>query len=283
MSAGRGGPHRDGTAPVDLSLQAVSLTRGERTVLSGIDWEVRRPERWVVLGRNGTGKTSLVQIASLSLHPSSGTVEVLGERLGRTDVRALRTRIGLSSAALAQSLRPGLEARDVVMTALHGALEPWWHDYSADDRERAELLLSSLDADHLAAQAFGTLSSGERQRVLLARTLMRRPELLLLDEPTAGLDLGGREELVSSLAALAADPQAPPTVLVTHHVEEIPPGYTHALLLAEGAVQAAGPLEEVVVAEELSRCFGVELELHRDAATGRFTARARQPPPADGS
>ncbi len=273
MSAEVGAAGSEAT-PVALSLQGVSLRRGERAVLSGVDWEVLHPQRWVVLGRNGTGKTSLVQIASLNLHPSDGEVEVLGERLGRTDVRSLRARIGLSSAAVAQSLRPGLASRDVVMTALHGALEPWWHDYSDDDRERAEVLLATLEADHLAAQAFGTLSSGERQRVLLARTLMRGPELLLLDEPTAGLDLGGREELVSSLATLAADPETPPTVLVTHHVEEIPPGYTHALLLTGGTVQAAGPLEDVIVADELSKCFGLELALDRDQETGRFTARA---------
>lgn len=257
-----------------LALDGVGLRYDGRDVLTAIDWTVREGERWVVLGRNGAGKTSLVQIASLRLHPSSGTVDVLGERLGKTDVRALRTRIGLSSAALAQSLRGGLTARDAVMTGRYAALEPWWHSYDDHDRADAQALLDSLEVGHLAGQAFGTLSSGERQRVLLARTLMSAPQLLLLDEPTAGLDLGGREELVASLATLAGEASTPPTVLVTHHVEEIPPGYTHALLLREGGIQAAGPLEDVIVADELSKCFGLELVLDRDPGTGRFTARA---------
>jgi len=167
-----------------------------------------------------------MRIASLYLHPTSGTVQVLGETLGRTDIRRLRKRVGVSSAGLASMVRPGLCARDVVMTAMHAALEPWWHDYTDEDRERALGHLAQLGISHLGAQSFGSLSSGERQRVLIARTLMAEPGLLLLDEPNAGLDLGGREELVSSLDALASDPSAPPLVLVTHHVEEIPPHAT---------------------------------------------------------
>lgn len=246
-----------------LALRDVRLVRDGRAILDGISWDVQRGERWVVLGRNGSGKTSVVRIASLYLHPSSGEVEVLGEVLGRTDVRRLRPRIGLASSSLAAQLRPQLTATEVVMTARYGALEPWWHQYSADDRARAVALLEQLHVGHLADRTVGTLSSGEQQRTLLARTLMTDPGLVLLDEPTAGLDLGGREELVSSLAALACDPTAPPVVLVTHHVDEIPPGFTHVLLLREGRVHAAGPVATTLTSEQLTSCFGLPLVLER--------------------
>jgi iron complex transport system ATP-binding protein len=257
---------------VVLALRGVRLVAGEREILTDIGWEVREGERWVVLGRNGSGKTSLVRIASLYLHPSAGEVEVLGERLGHTDVRRLRTRIGLASSAMADQLRAGLVALDVVMTAKHAALEPWWHRYDDADRTRAAALLGRLGVGGLAERTFGTLSSGERQRVLLARTLMTEPGLVLLDEPTAGLDLTGREELVAALAALAADPASPPTVLVTHHVDEIPPGFTHALLLREGRILAAGPLRSTLTSANLSRCFDLSLRL--EERDGRFSAWA---------
>jgi len=256
-----------------LSLRDVSLVRDDRTILDRITWQVRPGERWIVLGRNGCGKTTLLRIASLYLHPSSGTVTVLGEMLGHTDVRTLRTRIGVASAAFADQLRPGLTARDVVMTAKYAALEPWWHTYDDADRDRAVELLGRLHVAHLAPQTFATLSSGERQRVQLARTLMTDPGLLLLDEPTAGLDIVGREELVRALADLAHDADAPPMVLVTHHVEEIPVGFTHVLLLKEGRVFAAGPIEDVLDADQLSACFDLPLVL--DRLDGRWYARAR--------
>jgi iron complex transport system ATP-binding protein len=246
-----------------LSLRGVRLVRDERVILDSIDWDVQPGERWVVLGRNGSGKTSIVRIASLYLHPSAGTVDVLGERLGRSDVRVLRRRIGLASAALARELRPDLRALDVVMTAKNAALEPWWHRYDDDDRARA---LAQLDRFGIAAYAdrtFGTLSSGEQQRTLLARTLMTEPGLVLLDEPTAGLDLAGREELVESLTLLARDDAAPPMVLVTHHVDEIPPGFTHVLLLRAGRIHAAGPIESTLTADALSGCFEMALVLER--------------------
>jgi iron complex transport system ATP-binding protein len=246
-----------------LEMRGVGLVRDGRALLADVDWCVRPGERWVVLGRNGSGKTSLVRIASLYLHPSSGEVFVLGERLGRTDVRMLRTRIGLASSALAAQLRPELRALDVVRTARHAALEPWWHRYDAEDDERAMRCLERVGAGALAHRLLGTLSSGEQQRVLLARTLVNEPGLLLLDEPTAGLDLGGREELVASLAALARDAGAPATVQVTHHVDEIPPGFTHVLLLKEGRVLAAGPLDETLTADALGTCFGLPLQLER--------------------
>ena len=251
------------TAGVALALRDVSLVRDGRAILDRVTWTVREHERWVVLGRNGSGKTSLIRLASLYLHPSSGEVEVLGQLLGRTDVRELRKRIGVASSSFAQQLRPQLTALEVVMTAKHAALEPWWHRYDDTDREHARAQLERLGAAALAERELGTLSSGEQQRVLLARTLMTSPGLVLLDEPTAGLDLGGREELVASLAALAGDAAAPPVVQVTHHVDEIPPGFTHALLIRNGRVLAAGPLEATLTADALSTCFELPLVLER--------------------
>jgi iron complex transport system ATP-binding protein len=256
-----------------LALESVSVRRDERLILDQVDWTVRRGQRWVVLGRNGSGKTTLIRLASLYLHPSSGTVRVLGQTLGRTDVRTLRTRIGLASPSLADQLRRELTPVEIVMSAKYAALEPWWHTYEQADRDRAVELLGRLGCARLAEARFGILSSGERQRVLLARTLMTEPGLLLLDEPTAGLDLGGREELVSTLADLARDPATPPTVLVTHHLEEIPPGFTHVLLLTAGRVVGAGPLDEVLTAPALSACFGIDLDV--DRVDDRWSARAR--------
>ncbi len=256
-----------------LVLDGVRRTTGGTVILDGVDWRIDPGQHWVVLGPNGSGKSTLLRVAGLHLHPSSGRVEVLGHTLGRTDVRRLRTRIGYAAAALADAIRPGLAASDVVMTARHGALEPWWHDYDDDDCARARDLLKRLGVEPRADHPFGTLSSGERQRVLLARTLMTDPDLLLLDEPTAGLDLGGREDLVASLADLAADPTTPPMVLVTHHVEEIPPGFTHGLLLADGRTQACGPLDEVLTERSLADTYGLDLAL--DHTDGRWSVRVR--------
>jgi iron complex transport system ATP-binding protein len=255
-----------------LRLGGVGVTRDGHHLLGRVDWQVGGDERWAVLGPNGSGKSTLIRIAALQLHPSRGEVEVLGERLGRTDVRALRRRVGYAAAALADQLRPTITARDVAMTARNAALEPWWHTY--DDADRAEALdrLDRLGIGELAEREFGTLSSGERQRVLVARTLMGDVGLVLLDEPSAGLDVGGREWLVAGLDALAADPVMPAIVLVTHHVEEIPPAFTHALLLRDGGVLAAGPIEETLTAASLSTTFGLALELDRRG--GRWSARS---------
>ncbi len=258
-----------------LAFTGVELVRAGRTILDRIDWSVAAGERWVILGRNGSGKTTLVRIGAGRIHPSGGRVEVLGSVLGRVDLRRLRPRIGYASAALAKELRPGVAALDVVLTAKHGALEAWWHRYDDADRARAHGLLDQLGVGYLAGQELVTLSSGEAQRVLLARTLMSDPGLVLLDEPTAGLDLGGREELVAGLAALASDPGAPPLVLVTHHLDEIPPGFTHALLLRAGRVHAAGPLAEVLTAETLSSCFDLPLQIERRG--DRWSAWASAP------
>jgi iron complex transport system ATP-binding protein len=256
-----------------LELSNVGLVRGERVILDAVNWSVSERERWIVLGANGSGKTSLIRIASLYLHPSSGQVEVLGERLGHVDVRRHRRRIGVVSASFADLLRPGLTATEIVMTAKFAALEPWWHVYEDADRARAVELLDRFGCAALAEHPFATLSSGERQRVQLARTLMTDPGLLLLDEPTAGLDLGGREDLVRRLGGLAADPATPATVLVTHHVDEIPPGYGHVLLLRDGRVTAAGPLDDVLTSAALSECFGISVTLERRG--DRFSAFAR--------
>jgi len=254
-----------------LCAAGVSLVLDGARILDGIEWTVRGDERWVVLGANGAGKTSLLRIAALYQHPSSGTIEVLGQRLCRTDVRTLRERIAFSSPALAARLEPSMNATEVVMTARYAALAPWWHRYTDADRARAHELLREWRCAALASHAFTTLSAGERQRVLLARMLMNEPGLALLDEPTAGLDIGGREELVADLATWARDRARPALVLVTHHLEEIPPGFTHALVLEKGKTLASGPLSETVTSKVLSEAFGLQLRVHeRD---GRYTAR----------
>jgi iron complex transport system ATP-binding protein len=249
--------------PAALSLRDVTLVREGRAILDTVTWTVGASERWVVLGRNGCGKSTLMKIASLYLHPSSGEVDVLGETLGRTDVRSLRKRIGVASSGMADQLRSDLIAADVVMTAKNAALETWWHTYDDADRQRARDCLERMEIGRLADRSFATLSSGEKQRVLLARTLMPEPGLLLLDEPTAGLDLAGREDLVRTLGVLAVGVDTPATVLVTHHVEEIPEGFTHVLMLREGRVLSAGTLDDVLTEANLSECFEMPLGLER--------------------
>lgn len=259
------------SAPLDLS--DISFVRDGRAILGGVSLRVEGDERWVILGPNGCGKTTLLRIAALYEHPSAGSVSVLGERLGSTDVRTLRRRIGYASAALAAQLRPDLAAADVVMTARYAALEPWWHRYDDDDRAAARARLEVMGVGRLADRSIGSLSSGEQQRVLLARTLMNDPAVVLLDEPSARLDLGGREQLVGALAEMAARHDGPPYVLVTHHVDEIPPGTTHAMLMRDGLALASGAIDEVLTTETLSACFGMQLALER-RADGRFSAWA---------
>src|SRR5580704_5271841 len=212
----------------------VDLDREATPVLRGVNWQVSDGERWAVMGPNGSGKTTLMQLASGYLHPTRGGVEVLGQRLGRTDVRALRKRVSTVSASVARAIVPWLTAKEVVVSAREGALEPWWHTYSAPEWARADELLAAAGFGNISGRPFGVLSEGERQQVLLARALMTEPELVLMDEPAAGLDLGARERLLRRLASLAADPAVPPLVFVTHHLEEIPPGVTHAALLRRG-------------------------------------------------
>jgi iron complex transport system ATP-binding protein len=259
-------------ADLVVSLDGVSVRRSGTALLHDVDWRVELDERWVVLGPNGAGKTTLLNLAAGRLHPTTGTAHVLGERIGRTDVTELRTRIGLSTAALAERLPAEERVGDVVMTAAWSVVGRWREDYDPADENRARTLLHQLGVGALADRAYGTLSEGERKRVQIARALMTDPELLLLDEPAAGLDLGGREELVARRAELAQDPDAPALVLVTHHVEEIPPGFTHALLLREGAVTAQGLLHETLTADNLTKTFGLPLLVERNG--DRYTARA---------
>ncbi len=256
-----------------LELVDVSIRRGRATLLDAVDWTVEEDERWVVLGPNGAGKTTLLQVASAQIHPTTGVAGILGEVLGTVDVFELRPRIGLTSAALAERIPRDERVHDVVVSASYAVLGRWRELYDELDHARARALLDDVGVGHLADRTFGTLSEGERKRVQIARSLMTDPELLLLDEPAAGLDLGGREDLVSTLSELAMDDGSPATVLVSHHVEEIPPGFTHGLLLRQGRVVAAGPLEQVLTEELLSETFGMSLRLgHED---GRWTARRR--------
>jgi len=262
--------------PVDpdvvISVDHATITRGRNSLIRDVSWQVELDERWVVLGPNGAGKTTLLNLAAARLHPSQGTVHILGERLGRVDVNELRTRIGLSTAALHDRIPGDERAVDVVVTASYGLVGRFRETYDGTDTARATVLLRQLGVASLADRAYGTLSEGERKRVQIARALMTDPELLLLDEPAAGLDLGGREDLVSRLSALAADPDSPTLVLVTHHVEEIPPGFSHALVMRDGGVVAQGLLGATVTSENLSQAFGVPLKVGYD--DGRFTARS---------
>jgi len=256
-----------------LELADVSVRRGESTLVDGVDWTVEEDERWVVLGPNGAGKTTLLQVASAQIHPTSGVVGILGEVLGTTDVFELRPRIGLTSAVLAERIPRSERVHDVVVSASYAVIGRWREIYDELDHHRADELLTELGAAHLADRTFGTLSEGERKRVQIARALMTDPELLLLDEPAAGLDLSGREDLVSTLSVLAMDEMSPATVMVSHHVEEIPPGFTHALLMRQGRVVAAGPLEQVMTEQIVSATFGMPLRLSHD--DGRWAARRR--------
>ena len=255
-----------------LTLSGVSVVREGAELLSDLSWTVAEGERWVVLGPNGAGKTTLLSIAAAGLFPSGGSVELLGERFGEVDLGELRTRVGLSSSLLADRVPGSEKAIDVVVTAAYGVVGRWRESYDDADVARATGLLGRVGLRAFAQRRFGTLSEGERKRVLLARALMTDPELLLLDEPAAGLDLGAREALLRLLSRLAADPDSPPTVLVTHHVEEVPVGTTHALLLSKGRGVAAGPVGEVLTGPLLSRAFGLPLVV--EAHGGRYTARA---------
>lgn len=270
----------DGVAQPDpdllIEFEDVLVRRGGNVLVGPVTWKVELDERWVVLGPNGAGKTSLLRVAAAEDFPTSGTAHVLAETFGRTDLSELRPRIGLSSSALANRVPRDELVVDLVISAGYGVLGRWREEYDDIDNIRAVEMLEGLGAEHLAQRTYGTLSEGEHKRVLIARALMTDPELLLLDEPAAGLDLGGREELVARLATLAADPDAPATVLITHHVEEIPPGFTHAMLLKEGGVVAQGLIDDVITAENLSAAFSQSITLEK--VDDRFFARRTSEP-----
>jgi iron complex transport system ATP-binding protein len=255
-----------------VEFAGVGVVRSGNTLLHDVTWSVEEGERWVVIGPNGAGKTTLLQLAAARMHPTHGVAGVLGEVLGAVDVFELRPRIGVSSASIAERLPPTERVLDVVLTASWSVVGRFAEEYDTVDEQRAAGLLDALGVGHLSDRQYGTLSEGERKRVQIARALMTDPELMLLDEPAAGLDLSGREDLVARLRQLAEDVEAPALVLVTHHVEEIPPGFTDILMLRAGEVVAAGPLETTLTAENLSRTFGLSLVVDRHGQ--RWAARA---------
>ncbi len=264
-----------------VELSGVSIIRSGATLLDAITWTVEDNDRWVIIGPNGAGKTTLLQVVAAQSHPSLGQATILGETLGAVDVFELRPRIGVASAAFADRIPRAERVSDVVISAAYAVMGRWREAYDEFDHARARELMVQLQVDHLADRTFGTLSEGERKRVQIARALMTDPELLLLDEPAAGLDLSGREALVGTLSEICEDPFAPATVLVTHHVEEIPRGVTHVLLLKHGKVVAAGPIATTLTGPLLSATFDVLLDVSQ--VDGRWSARAahratRRPP-----
>ena len=249
----------------------LTVRRGERLLLDNVSWSVSEGERWVVIGPNGAGKTTLLSILAGRMFPTSGLIEVLGEELGATDMAELRTRIGWASSGELIDMPPGESVANAVITGAQAVAGRWIEVYEPADEARRDELLASWNLAHLANRTFGTLSEGERKRCLIARSLMADPELLLLDEPGAGLDLAGREDLVERLEILAADAMAPGLVLITHHVEEIPPGFSHALVIAKGRIVASGPINTVITSETLTRAFEFPIEVSQ--LSGRFFAR----------
>lgn len=255
-----------------LELNDVSVVRNGRSIIDGLTWSVDESERWVILGPNGAGKSTILQLASATIHPTKGTVDVLGERLGRVNVFDLRSRIGLAATNLARRIPPYETVSDAIVTAAYAVTGRWREQYDEIDHERAREVIDAWDLTHLADRTFGTLSDGEQKRVQVARAVMTDPELMLLDEPAGSLDLGAREDLLYSLTEYAKSPLAPAIIMVTHHVEEIPPGFTHAMLLADGKAVHAGPISEVLTDEKLTEAFGRKLVV--TASGDRFTARA---------
>ena len=253
-------------------LADVEVILGGRRVLGPLALQINAGEHWAVLGPNGSGKTTLLSVLGAERHPFFGSAFVLGERIGATDMRALRRQIGVVSHAVADRLPFHVSALEIVLTGKDSLLAPWWGHFEDDDRALAAALLSQLHCGHLAAQPFGHCSQGERQRVLLARSLFGRHRLLLLDEPALGMDLPGREALVAALDTLAHAPDAPGTVQIAHTLEELPTVTSHALLLRDGRAVAVGPIEEVLHDETLSACFSIGFHVER--RDGRYSARA---------
>lgn len=256
-----------------LRFSDVTYVRNGRPILGGINWEVDETQRWVILGPNGAGKTTLLRIATANDYPTTGTVEVLGERLGTFDIWEFRNRLGFASTATARRIPANETVRDLVMTAAYGVEGRWNEQYDEMDARQANRILAEWQLTDLAEAPFGTLSDGERKRAMIARAVMTDPEMLLLDEPSASLDLGARERLLQMLSGFAQSPSSPAMIMVTHHVEEIPPGFTHVLLISDGVVQAAGPIATTLTEENLAATFGMQFELSNDR--GRYAATAR--------
>jgi iron complex transport system ATP-binding protein len=255
-----------------LQLTDVSVVRGGTAILDSVTWSVDDDQRWVILGPNGAGKTTTLQIAAAVIHPTSGSAEILEEPLGGTDLFELRPRIGFASTAMARKVPGNERVIDVVMTAAYSVTGRWNEEYEDIDERRARRVLSEWKLDHLAERTFGTLSDGEQKRVQIARAVMTDPEVLLLDEPAASLDLGAREELLQLLGGYASEANSPAIIMVTHHVEEIPRGFTHVLLLKDARIVASGPIAESLTSETLSETFDLNIELTE--SDGRYTARA---------
>jgi iron complex transport system ATP-binding protein len=259
-------------ALIVLAMSGVTVTRGQRTILGPIDFQVRSGERWVILGPNGAGKSTLMNILATRIFPTSGIVKILEQEMGRVDLFELRTRIGVCATLTSEDIPDDEFVRDVVLTAAYAVLGRWNEDYDLWDESRAIALLTTFGVRDLADRRYYTLSDGEKKRVQIARALMADPELLLLDEPTAGLDLGGREDLLRRFSDFSTDPLAPASIIVTHHIEEIPIGTTHALIIKDGKIAVSGPVGDVITTEHMSAVFGIDIEV--SAANGRFFARS---------
>ncbi len=255
-----------------LTLNEVSVRRGDRVILGPINFSISQGERWVVLGPNGAGKSTLLQILATKIFPTQGVVTVLDKEMGKVDLFELRTRIGLCGSVIADDIPHDETVKDVVLTAAYAILGRWNETYDLWDESRAMALLTNFGVRELGERLYGTLSEGEKKRVQISRALMTDPELLLLDEPAAGLDLGGREDLLRRFATFSADPLAPATILVTHHIEEIPVGTTHALLIKDGRIAVSGPIDQVITSEHVSAVFGTSITVTPES--GRFFARA---------
>ena len=255
-----------------LELRDISVRRGDRTILGPLTFAIKPTERWVVLGPNGAGKSTLLQLLATRIFPTSGSVHVLDKEMGKVDLSELRTRIGICGALISEDIPNDEKVRDVVLTAAYAVLGRWNEAYDLWDESRAVALLTTFGVRDLADRSYGTLSEGERKRVQISRALMADPELLLLDEPAAGLDLGGREDLLRRFSVFASDPTAPASILVTHHIEEIPAGTTHALLIKNGEIAVSGPIADVITSEHISAIFELPITVVREGE--RFFARS---------
>lgn len=255
-----------------IDLKDVSVTRGGNKILNSVTWKVSAKQRWAIIGPNGAGKTTLLRVAASQIHPSSGTATVLGQTLGEVNVFELRTRIGFASTALANHIPNSETVQNAVMTASYGITGRWNEIYEEVDVRRANRVMDEWGLTGYQDRPFGTLSDGERKRVQIARSVMTDPELMLLDEPVASLDMASREQTVSLLGGYASSPSAPAMVVVTHHIEEIPIGFSHALLIKAGEIFAQGSINEILTSRNISECFDFDMKVTNNS--GRFTARA---------